>query len=195
MGMTKALMERILIDANLGQSQTRLACVRYGNVIASRGSVVPLFLDQIANGGPVTVTVENMTRFLLPLEQAVDTVFAAIMHARPGEIYIPKVAAARIMDLAKILIGDRDIPIVVTGIRPGEKLHEIMVSEEESSRTIERGDYFVIKPMLPELDSSPDDVPAFSGEYSSQQVNLDMVGLRQLFADHLQHADEVGVAS
>ena len=90
MGMTKAVMERILVEANLRQPATRFACVRYGNVVASRGSVVPLFLEQIARGGPVTVTLKEMTRFLLTLDGAVDTVLAALAEAKPGEIYVPK---------------------------------------------------------------------------------------------------------
>jgi UDP-glucose 4-epimerase len=93
MGMTKAVMERVIIEGNLW-SDTRLVGVRYGNVIASRGSVVPLFLDQIASGGPVTITETAMTRFLLSLDKAVDTVFAAIKGAKPGEFYIPQVPAA-----------------------------------------------------------------------------------------------------
>ena len=85
MGMTKAVMERILVEANMDSPDTRFSCVRYGNVIASRGSVVPLFIDQIAHGGPVTITTRDMTRFLLSLDQAVDTVFAAIRSAQAGE--------------------------------------------------------------------------------------------------------------
>ena len=103
MGMTKAVMERILVEANLRQPATRFACVRYGNVVASRGSVVPLFLEQIAHGGPVTVTLKEMTRFLLTLDRAVDTVLAALGEAKPGEIYVPKVPAARMVDLAEVL--------------------------------------------------------------------------------------------
>jgi len=114
MGMTKAVMERILVEANLDCPATRFIGVRYGNVIASRGSVVPLFLDQIANGGPVTVTLKEMTRFLLPLNRAVDTVFAAIRSAGRGEIYIPQVPAARLTDLAEVLIAGRNIPIAFT---------------------------------------------------------------------------------
>jgi FlaA1/EpsC-like NDP-sugar epimerase len=121
MGMTKAVMERIFVEANLRQPDTRFACVRYGNVVASRGSVVPLFLEQIAKGGPVTVTLKEMTRFLLTLDRAVDTVIAALQHAQRGEIYVPRVPAARMTDLAEVLIDGRDIPIVYTGIRPGEK--------------------------------------------------------------------------
>lgn len=185
MGMTKAVMERILIQANLDCSGTRFVCVRYGNVIASRGSVVPLFLDQIAHGGPVTITTRRMTRFLLSLDQAVDTVFAALRSALPGETYIPKVPAARIIDLAQVLIDGRKIPIEYTGIRPGEKVHEIMVSEEEIYRTVEREAYYVICSALPELRSFPIEKPALSGEYSSSDVTLDRDGLRRLLAPYL----------
>ena len=120
-------------------SGTRFVCVRYGNVLASRGSVIPLFHEQIRNGGPVTITTPDMTRFLLTLDDAVDTVFAAISEARPGETYVPRAPAARIVDVAMALIGNRTIRQVVTGIRPGEKTHEIMVSDEEAHRTVERG--------------------------------------------------------
>lgn len=185
MGMTKALQERIFSEANMDCPHTRFVCVRYGNVIASRGSVVPLFLDQIARGGPVTVTLKEMTRFLLSLDRAVETVFAAVRSALPGEIYVPKVPAARIVDLAEVLINGRDIPIVYTGIRPGEKIHEIMVSEEECHRTVERDGYYVICPMLPELRSAPIDQPALAGEYSSANVTLDHAGLRELLTPYL----------
>jgi FlaA1/EpsC-like NDP-sugar epimerase len=185
MGMTKALMERILVEANLGFPETRFTCVRYGNVIASRGSVVPLFLDQIARGGPVTVTMKEMTRFLLNLDRAVDTVFAAIRGALPGETYIPKVPAARVLDVAEVLITGRDIPIAFTGIRPGEKIHEITVSEEECYRTIERDGFYVIRSMLPEVAGAPVTEPALVGEYSSEVVTLDRAGLEGLLAPFL----------
>jgi len=185
MGMTKALQERIFVEANIDSQETRFVCVRYGNVIASRGSVVPLFLDQIAGGGPVTITLKEMTRFLLSLDQAVDTVFAAIRHALPGETYIPKVPAARMVDLVDVLINGRDIPIIYIGIRPGEKIHEIMVSEEECYRTIERNGYYVIAPMLPELCVTPIDQPALTEEYSSADITLDHAGLRELLAPYL----------
>jgi FlaA1/EpsC-like NDP-sugar epimerase len=186
MGMTKAVMERILVEANIDCRNTRFACVRYGNVIASRGSVVPLFLEQIAHGGPVTITLAEMTRFLLSLDQAVDTVFAALREALPGETYIPRVAAARMVDLAKVLIDGRDIPITYTGIRPGEKIHEIMVSEDECYRTAARGDYYVISSMLPELRSVSKNEPALTSEYSSAHVTLDADGLRRLLAPFLR---------
>ena len=182
MGMTKAVMERVLVEANIDCPETRFACVRYGNVIASRGSVVPLFLDQIARGGPVTITLKEMTRFLLSLDQAVDTVFAAVQEALPGETYIPRVAAARMIDLAEVLINGRDIPIVYSGIRPGEKIHEIMISEEECYRTITRGDYYAITPMLAELHPAEVGDRPFTKEYSSENVTLDHEGLRKLLA-------------
>ena len=183
MGMTKAVMERILVEANLNSPGTRFVCVRYGNVIASRGSVVPLFVDQIAKGGPVTITLREMTRFLLSLDRAVDTVFAAIEHALPGETYVPMVPAARVVDVAETLINGRDIPVVYTGIRPGEKIHEIMVSEEECHRTVERGGYFVICPMLPEL-RQQSIVPARTDEYSSADVTLDRGALEAMLAPY-----------
>ena len=185
MGMTKALMERLLVEANLECPNTRLVCVRYGNVVASRGSVVPLFLDQIAHGGPVTVTMKEMTRFLLSLDRAVDTVFAAIVTARRGETYVPKVPAARVVDVAEVMIGDRKIPITFTGIRPGEKIHEIMVSEDECYRTVERGDYYVIRPMLPELHQEPIDRPARLTEYSSSEITLDHAAIARMLQPYM----------
>jgi FlaA1/EpsC-like NDP-sugar epimerase len=183
MGMTKAMMERVFVEANLASPDTRFVCVRYGNVIASRGSVVPLFVDQIKNGGPVTITLREMTRFLLSLDRAVDTVFAAIGQARAGETYVPKVPAARVLDVAESLINGRDIQMVYTGIRPGEKIHEIMVSEEECYRTIERGEYYVIAPMLPELRPRLEP-PARTTEYSSSEVTLDRAQLDAMLAPY-----------
>ena len=191
MGMTKALMERTLIEANLECADTSFVCVRYGNVIASRGSVVPLFLDQIAKGGPVTLTLKEMTRFLLTLERAVDTVFAAIQGAERGDTYVPRVPAARMVDVAEALIDGRDIPVVYTGIRPGEKIHEIMVSEEERYRTVERGDYYVIRPMLPELAAGPFEAAPLPGEYSSAQITLDRDSLRTLLAPYMKAPDAI----
>jgi FlaA1/EpsC-like NDP-sugar epimerase len=151
MGMSKAIQERIWISANLTHPATRFICVRYGNVLASRGSVIPLFREQIAKGGPLTVTTPEMTRFLLSLNDAVDTIFAALKWAKPGEIYIPKIKSAKVTDIATILSGAAAIPVEFTGIRPGEKIHEVLVSEEEAWRTYDRNQYFAIKPMLPEL--------------------------------------------
>ncbi|MHB0877601.1 MAG: polysaccharide biosynthesis protein [Anaerolineae bacterium] len=183
MGMTKALQERVLLSANLDCPHVRLMCVRYGNVIASRGSVIPLFLHQIELGGPVTITLDTMTRFLLSLDRAVDTVFAALRTGEPGDTYIPKVPAARMMDLAQALIGDRDIKIALTGIRPGEKIHEIMISEEEIYRTVERDGYYVIRSILPEISGGFEGTPPLSGEYSSQDYLLNLDGIRRLLTD------------
>ncbi len=184
MGMTKALQERIFIAANLTASATRFVCVRYGNVLASRGSVIPLFHEQIRNGGPVTITTEEMTRFLLPLTRAVAVIFAAMAQAAPGEIYVPKVPAARMVDVAKALIGDRDVKLTVTGIRPGEKVHEIMVSDEEGWRTFDRGEHYAIKPMLPELGKAEPGGRPLGREYSSGDAVLSPDETRRLLESH-----------
>lgn len=151
MGMTKAIQEKVFVSANVLCPETRFICVRYGNVLASRGSVIPLFHEQIRSGGPVTITTDDMTRFLLPLDRAVDTVFNAIERALPGETFVPRAPATNIVTLAKALIEDRNIPIITTGIRPGEKVDEIMFSDEEAPRAYESGDFYAIQPMLPEL--------------------------------------------
>ena len=180
MGMTKALQERILIEANRDCTGTRFNCVRYGNVIASRGSIIPLFVEQIANDQPLTVTLPEMTRFFLSLDQAVDTVFEAIRSGDAGETFVPKVASAKIADVALALMGDKKLPITYTGIRPGEKIHEIMVSEEECFRTVQRNGYYVILPVLPELRTEQDLSPALKNEYSSKDNNLSVEALREL---------------
>jgi FlaA1/EpsC-like NDP-sugar epimerase len=180
MGMTKAVQERIFVRANLDSSKTRFICVRYGNVLASRGSVIPLFHEQIRRGGPVTITTPEMTRFLLSLEQAVDTIFAAV---RTGETYIPRVPSARVTDIAAALIGERQIETKITGIRPGEKVHEILVSEEEAHRTGPRGDYYVIAPMLPELLTEKIESP-LEKEYSSNDILMTRRELDELLKKH-----------
>jgi UDP-glucose 4-epimerase len=168
MGMTKALQERVVISANILNPTTRFIAVRYGNVLASRGSVIPLFHDQIRCGGPITITDGRMTRFLLSLNDAVDTTFEAMRSALRGEIYIPAAPGARITDIAKALIGGRNIDIVETGVRPGEKFDEILVSEEEVNHTVRRGDYFVVRPALPELALGYGALePALDKEFSS----------------------------
>jgi UDP-glucose 4-epimerase len=185
MGMTKALQERIFTAANVVVPRTRFVCVRYGNVLASRGSVIPLFHDQIAQGGPVTVTVPEMTRFLLSLDDAVDTVFAALRTALPGETLVPRAPSATVMNVARALVGERPIRIEVTGIRPGEKMDEIMVSEEEARRTIARGKYYAIVPMLPELLRPEQQQPAvLHKEFSSADEVLDLPGTVALLERH-----------
>jgi UDP-glucose 4-epimerase len=115
------------------------------------------------------------------LDKAVDTIFVAISEGRPREAFVPKVAA-NITDVAKALMCEKDLPIVFMGIRPGEKIHEIMVSEEECFRTVERGDYYVILPVLPELREEKDFTPALESEYSSKDKNITVPQLRELLA-------------
>ena len=192
MGMTKSIQERIITAANILNPKTRFICVRYGNVLASRGSVIPLFIDQIRNGGPVTVTVPEMTRFLLSLDQAVDTVFEALKGAEPGETYIPHAPSATVMNIARALIGDRTIDIEVTGIRPGEKMHEILVSDEEANHCIKRGDYYAILSMLPELSNNKQKEPsALTKEYSSADSVLDLEGTIDLLQKHRLMVEDV----
>lgn len=182
MGMTKAIQERVFIRANLDSKNTRFVVVRYGNVLASRGSVIPFFLEQIANGGPVTITDPRMTRFLMGLDHAVATVMQAIGAARRGEIVIPRAPAARIVDVAEALIGGRPVATKVTGIRPGEKLHEVLISEEESYRVRAEPDFLHVGSMLPELTGenrpAADWVPG--KEYASGDDLLSKKAVREL---------------
>ncbi|MCT7950029.1 polysaccharide biosynthesis protein [Ancylothrix sp. C2] len=180
MGMTKSLQERILLEANLGQDNITFTCVRYGNVISSRGSVVPLFKHQIQHGGPVTITSGEMTRFLITLDQAVDTVFDCVRFGKPGETFVPRLPSTKISDLVEVLINGREIPVVEIGVRPGEKLHEIMISEEEMVRTTERGKYYVIGSVLPEISGVYTNTPPLEAEYSSQGITLESAGLYDL---------------
>ncbi len=190
MGMTKAIQERVFIQANMRCPNTRFVCVRYGNVLASRGSVIPLFHDQIRGGGPVTITTIDMTRFLLSLDQAVDTVFAALSEGRRGETYIPRVPSALVVDIAESLIGERPVKTEVTGIRPGEKVHEILVSEEECHRTVDRGSYYAILPMLLELRDDQPAGAALTGEYSSADDVMKREALDRLLLDHRLTLDD-----
>lgn len=198
MGMTKALQERVFIQGNMRCPGTRFICTRYGNVLASRGSVIPLFHEQIRNGGPVTVTTREMTRFLLALDDAVDLIFAGIAEARHGEIFVPQAPSARIIDVATALIGKRPIRIVFTGIRPGEKIHEILVSDEEAYRTVRRNQWFAIRPMLPEVanghgaTSESGELDHLPGAYSSENnVMSPDETAAMLRARHLMVEDEV----
>jgi UDP-glucose 4-epimerase len=180
MGMTKAIQERIFAQANADCPGTRFLIARYGNVLASRGSVIPLFDKQIRNGGPVTVTTPEMTRFLMSLEKAVDTVFTAFREANGGETYVPRLPSARIVDVVEAMIGERGIEVEFTGIRPGEKVHEVLVSEEETPRTYRRGEYLAILPILPELRSADAPGEPFEArEYSSAD---ELIGRQQVAA-------------
>lgn len=191
MGMTKSIQERIFVAANILNPGTRFIGVRYGNVLASRGSVIPLFHEQIARGGPVTITSRAMTRFLLTLDQAVDTVFAALRSAKPGEIYVPDAPSATVVNIADALIGKRRIKTEFTGVRPGEKLHEIMVSEEEVNHCIRRGDFYVIKSMLPELSTGRPERNALRKEFSSADNVLSRAATLKLLKHHRLLVEDV----
>ncbi|MGH9337421.1 MAG: polysaccharide biosynthesis protein, partial [Vicinamibacteria bacterium] len=184
MGMSKAVQERIFVQGNMRCAGTRFVCVRYGNVLASRGSVIPLFHDQIRAGGPVTITTREMTRFLLSLDQAVATIMDAYQSGKRGEIYVPRARSSRIENVAKALIGNRNIQIVEMGIRPGEKIHEILVAEDEVYRTELRGGYYVVKPIIPEIRTEPTDGSGLDGEFSSRDEVLGLESTRVLLAEN-----------
>jgi len=183
-GMTKAVQERLFVEANLS-STTRFVTVRYGNVLVSRGSVIPLFAEQIRQGGPVTITTPEMTRFFLSVEEAVDAAMATLEFARPGDVFVPWIDSARITDIARLMVGDRDIPIVPTGMRPGEKVHEILVTPEEWERTVHTpAGLLAVKPML---DGFPDDLraPALAHDYSSAHRLMSEERMRTYIRDLL----------
>lgn len=150
MGMTKALQERIVLKANLARANqgTRFAAVRYGNVLRSRGSVIPHFRRQLKMKQNITITDERMTRFLLTLNDAIDLVMYAGEHAKGGDIFVRKAPAARVIDIAAVLCAEAGKPLdyKVIGMLPGEKLAEILVSEEELLRVEEQGDYYKVLP-------------------------------------------------
>lgn len=149
MGMSKALMEKVAQAASrsLRESDTVVSCVRYGNVMCSRGSVIPLFIKQIKDGRPMTVTVPGMTRFMLPLRDAVELVEFAFRNARPGDLFIKKAPACTIEDLTQALSGIFSVAhsVEIIGIRHGEKLYETLASEDELVRSEDLGDYLRVK--------------------------------------------------
>lgn len=155
MGMTKALMERTMIAISREKRGETILCgTRYGNVMYTRGSVIPYFIGLMKAGRPLTVTDKNMTRFMMTLDHSVDLVLYALANGKNGEIYVKKSSASTISDLAEALIelfghGEKAQEI---GIRPGEKMHETLISSEEISRTEDCGDYYKINPEVPGMD-------------------------------------------
>jgi len=147
-GATKLAAEKLTVQSNAyaAGTATRYSCVRYGNVVGSRGSVVPLFLKQ-RESGKVTITDERMTRFWLSLEQGVRFVIRCIEQMHGGEVFVPKIPSTKVVDLARAIVPNAKIDIV--GIRPGEKLHEALISEDEARNTVEREDMFVVIPTEP----------------------------------------------
>jgi FlaA1/EpsC-like NDP-sugar epimerase len=176
MGATKLLSERLVIAANAykGSKDTRFGCVRFGNVLGSSGSVVPIFMDQIREGGPVTVTDPDMTRFVMPIEEAVDLVLDAHERMTSGEVFVLKMPTFRVGDLAEAVVGryasefgyDHDeIDIEIVGSRPAERIHERLVSTEEALEARDLGDMFVILPQI--------DVPGYRATNYSEYETID----------------------
>jgi len=146
-GATKLCAEKLFVQGNsYSTGRTHFSCTRYGNVIGSRGSVVPLFLEQ-RQKGRITVTDRRMTRFWITLEQGVEFVIKCIEKMHGGEIFVPKIPSLKIMDLARAIAPQCQVDFI--GIRPGEKLHEALVSEDEAHHTVELKDMFIIQPLHP----------------------------------------------
>jgi UDP-N-acetylglucosamine 4,6-dehydratase len=147
-GATKLVAEKLMVQANAyrGTGPTRFSCVRYGNVVGSRGSVIPLFLTQ-RKSGKVTVTDAHMTRFWITLEQGVRFVIQCIAQMHGGEIFVPKIPSMRMMDLVTAIAHECNVNYI--GIRPGEKMHEVLVSEDEARQTVELDDMYIIQPGHP----------------------------------------------
>ncbi|MCK4732792.1 MAG: SDR family NAD(P)-dependent oxidoreductase [Methanophagales archaeon] len=162
MGATKLLAERLVTSANYykGARKTMFSSVRFGNVLGSRGSVIPLFKKQIEHGGPVTITNNEMTRFIMPMQEAIDLLFKATGLAQRGEIFVFKMKALKITDLAEVMIEElaqnydysRDeIKMEIIGNKLGEKLYEELMTEDEARRALEGEDLFIVLPDMKEL--------------------------------------------
>ena len=145
MGMTKAIEEKVAIAKSRMSGKTKICCTRYGNVMCSRGSVIPLWIDQIKAGNPITVTEPNMTRFIMSLEEAVDLVLFAFEHGENGDLLIKKAPACTIQAQAEAvceLFGGKKEDIKVIGIRHGEKMYETLLTNEECAKAVDMGDFY-----------------------------------------------------
>ncbi len=154
MGISKAMMEKVAVAKSRSSTQTVINVTRYGNVMASRGSVIPLFIEQIRAGKPITITDPSMTRFMMTLDDAVDLVLYAFEHGQPGEIFVQKAPAATIEVLAKALtalVGKPEHEVRVIGTRHGEKLYEALLSREEMVAAEDLGGYYRVPPDLRDL--------------------------------------------
>ena len=179
MGISKAMMEKVSIQKSLTNKNTIINIVRYGNVIASRGSIVPLFVDQIINKKPLTVTDPNMTRFMMTLQDAVNLVLYAFRFGKPGEIFVQKAPSTDLKTLAeavKNLFKSPKHPVNVIGTRHGEKLFEVLLSREEISRARELKKYYSISPDLRDLNYEKfvevgEKKISVSEEYNSHNTN------------------------
>lgn len=191
MGISKAMMEKVMVakSRNLEGTGTVICGTRYGNVMASRGSVIPLFIEQIRAGIPLTLTDPNMTRFMMTLADAVDLVLYAFEHGNNGDIFVQKAPAATVEVLAKALaalVGKPEHPIQVIGTRHGEKLYEALLSREEMACAEDRGEYFRVPPDLRDLNYSKfveqgETKISRSEDYNSHNtLRLDVEGMQQL---------------
>ena len=149
MGMTKALQEKLILSDEITKDKTTFCCVRYGNVLGSRGSVIPLWDKRLEQNKPLPITHPDMTRFVLTLSQAIDLVFYSLKNGKGGEIFVKKAPATKMVTLARayaeLKTGKKNYPLEYIGIRAGEKIDEVLVSEEEMRRVSEKKDHFVIK--------------------------------------------------
>jgi UDP-glucose 4-epimerase len=181
MGMSKALMEKCMVaKARMYDDSSTVFCgTRYGNVMASRGSVIPLFLEQIRQGGPLTITDPHMTRFMMTIEGAVDLVLYAFSHGRPGDIFVQKAPAATIGTLAEALLTllEADNKIQIIGTRHGEKLYETLLNREEMAHAEDMGGYYRVPADVRDLNyscffSEGQTTVSFSGDYTSHNTDL-----------------------
>lgn len=189
MGISKAMMEKVIVAKSRSSNETVICATRYGNVMASRGSVIPLFINQIRAGAPISVTDPEMTRFMMTLDDAVDLVLYAFEHGKPGEIFVQKAPAATIKVLAESLtdlLGVPEHPVHVIGTRHGEKLFEVLLSREEMAAAEDLGDYYRIPPDLRDLNygkfvDQGEVKISEAVEYSSHNTRrLDVTGMQAL---------------
>lgn len=191
MGISKAMMEKVMVakSRNIDDHKTVICGTRYGNVMASRGSVIPLFIEQIRTGQSLTITDPNMTRFMMTLSDAVDLVLYAFEHGNNGDLFVQKAPAATIETLALALIelvGKPEHPINIIGTRHGEKLYEALLSREEIACAEDMGDYFRIPPDLRDLNYAKfveqgETVISRAEDYNSHNTErLNIAGMRQL---------------
>jgi UDP-N-acetylglucosamine 4,6-dehydratase len=189
MGISKAMMEKVIVAKSRSSGNTVICATRYGNVMASRGSVIPLFVNQIRAEQPLTITDPSMTRFMMTLNDAVDLVLFAFEHGRPGDIFVQKAPAATIETLAKALTGLLGVPvhsIKVMGTRHGEKLFESLLSREEVVGAEDLGNYFRVPPDLRDLNygkyfEQGETKISDAVEYTSHNtIRLDVDGMQEL---------------
>ena len=189
MGTSKAMMEKVAVAKSRNSNKTLICATRYGNVMASRGSVIPLFAQQIRAGIPITITDPHMTRFMMTLENAVELVMFAFTHAKPGEIFVQKAPAATIHTLAlalRDLLGVPDHKVQVIGTRHGEKLFEALLSREEMAAAEDLGEYYRVPPDLRDLNydkfvDEGDFAITVSEDYNSHNTaRLDVEGMKRL---------------